>query len=180
MISLRSKITRSVLGYFMLHEHAEMYVQEMARRLQLDDGNLAKKLRELEMEGILKSRERGRERYYSLDNSFPLLKEYKQIILKTIGLEKILKDLLRNIIGLEEAYLFGSYADNSMDSSSDIDLLVIGEHDTVKLRKEISKVQKTIDREINLISMSRAEYSKRKKTESFIRSLQQSKKIRIV
>ena len=164
----------------MLHEQAEMYVQEMARRLHLDDGNLAKKLKELEKEGILTSRERGREHYYSLNRSFPLLKEYKQIILKTVGLESILKSLLHDIHGLEEAYLFGSYARNEMDSASDIDLLVVGEHDTVELRKKLSIVQKTVDREINLVSMSREEYNRRKKEDSFIKSLQKSRKISLI
>ena len=180
MISLRSKVTQAILSYFMLHEHAEMYVQEMARRLHLDDSNLAKKLVELEREGILKNRDRGRERYYSLNPSFPLLKEYKQIILTTVGFEGILKGLLQNIAGLEEAYLFGSYASNRMDSLSDIDLLVVGNQNTVEIRKKLSQVQKTVDREINLISMSRAEYEKRKKDDSFIKSLLNTKRVRLI
>ena len=180
MLSLRSKVTKTVLGFFMLHEHAEMYVREMARRFHLDDGNLTKKLKELEEEGVLKSRERGREKYYSINPVFPLLKEYRQIILKTVGLEGILKGLLQGISGLEEAYLFGSYASHQMDSASDIDLLAVGNHDTLDLRKKLSQVQKTIDREINLISMGQPEYEKRKKQDSFIKSLQKSKKIRLV
>ena len=180
MLSLRSKITRAVLSYFILHDHARMYVLEIARRLRLDGSNLAKKLRELEAEGILKSEERGKERYYSLNKTFPLLKEYKQIILKTIGIEGLLKDLLRDVPGIDEAYLFGSYAKDQMDSASDIDLLAVGKHDTVELRKRLSQVQKTTDREINLISMSRTEYEKRKKQDSFIESLQKSKKVKLV
>lgn len=180
MISLRSKITKSVLAYFMLHEHAEMYVQEMSRRLGLDDGNLSKKLVELEKEGILKSRERGREKYYSLNAEFPLLKEYRQIILKTVGLESTLKELLKDVPGIKEAYLFGSYVKNKMDSTSDIDIIVVGDHDTVALQRLISKVQKSVDREINLISMSVSEYKRRKKKDSFIKSLNRSRKIRIV
>ena len=180
MLSLRSKITRAVLSYFLLHDHAEMYVLEMARRLHLDDSNLAKKLRELERDGILKSEERGKERYYSLNKSFPLLKEYRQIVLKTVGIEGTLRELLKELKSVEEAYLFGSYAKDQLDSASDIDLLVVGQQDTVELRKRLSHVQKTTDREINLVSMSRAEYEKRKKQDSFVKSLQKSKKVKLV
>ncbi len=180
MLSLRSKITRAVLSYFLLHDHAELYVLEMARRLHLDDSNLAKKLRELEREGILQCAEKGKERYYSLNQAFPLLKEYRQIVLKTVGLEATLRDLLKGVGGVEEAYLFGSYAEDRLDSSSDIDLLAVGNHDTVELRKKLTGVQKTTDREINLVSMSRQEYEKRKKQDSFVRSLQKSKKVRLV
>jgi len=180
MLSLRSKITRSVLSYFILHDHAQSYVLETARRLHLDGSNLAKKLRELEKEGILQSEERGKERYYSLNKDFPLLKEYRQIILKTVGIEGALKELLKGVKGIEEAFLFGSYAKDRMDSASDIDLMVIGDHDTVNLRKKLSGVQKTTDREINLVSISAAEYKKRKKQDSFVKSLQRSKKVKLV
>lgn len=180
MLSLRSKITKAVLSYFFLHNHAEMYVLEIARKLRLDDGNLARKLRELEKEGILQSKEKGRERYYSLNMSFPLLKEYRQIIMKTVGIEGALRELLNEVKGIKEAFLFGSYAKDRMDSASDIDLMVVGSHDTVEVRKKLSGIQRTTDREINLVSMSPEEYEKRKKSDSFVSSLQKSKRINLI
>ena len=126
MISLKAKNTKAILGYMFLHEDAELYVNEMARKFSLDDGNLSRKLKELEREGILKCRERGHESYYSLNRDYPLLKEYKGIVLKTIGLEQKLRDALAQIPGIEQAFLFGSYAGGTMDASSDIDLLVAG------------------------------------------------------
>lgn len=126
------------------------------------------------------SRERANARYYSLNGSYPLLQEYKRIILKTVGIEQILRDAVKDAVGVKKAYLFGSYAANKMDAMSDIDLLAIGEHDTVELRKKIAVVQKTVDRDINLISMSAAEYEKRKKSDHFLKSIEKSKKIRIV
>jgi predicted nucleotidyltransferase len=180
MLSFRSKITKAVLGYFFLHEHAELYVLEMARKLHLDDGNLTRKLRDLEREGILKSEEKGRERYYSLNKAFPLLKEYRQIVMKTVGLEGTFQRLLDGVRGINQAYLFGSYAKDRMDSSSDIDLMVVGRHDTVELRKKLTRLQKMTDREINLVSMSPSEYEKRKKHDPFVKSIQKSKKVKLV
>lgn len=180
MLSLRSKITRAVLGYFMLHEGGELYGHEMARRLSLDQGNLDRKLKELEKEGILKSELRGKERYYSVNASFPLLKEYKKIILKTVGLEPLLKEALGGIQGLREAYLFGSYAKDQMDAASDIDLLAVGSHSTLELQKEISKVQKSLGREINVVSFGTAEYEKKKKSDPFLKSVLKGRKIQIV
>ena len=179
MISMRSKLTKSVLGYFFLHDHAEMYVNEMARRLNLDDGNLSRKLRELEKEGILKSREKGKERFYSLNANYPLLNEYKRIILKTVGIEKILREALCKFPGVERAYLFGSYAEDQMDASSDIDLIAIGKQNTVALQKKISEIQKKIDREINLISMDREEYERGQKRDPLIKRIIKSKTIRL-
>lgn len=180
MLSLKSKIAQAVLGYFMLHEGAELYVNEMARLLSVDQGNLDRKLKELEKEGILKSELRGKERYYSLNPSFPLLTEYKKIVLKTIGLEHVLKKALQKVKGLKEAYLFGSYAKDQMDAASDIDLLAIGNHNTLELQKRISEIQKSVGREINVVSLGSAEYEKKRKGDPFVKSILQGKRIQIL
>ena len=180
MISLRSKVTQAVLGYFVLHEGAELYGNEMARRLSLDQGNLDRKLKELEKERILKSDVRGKERYYSLNLAFPLLKEYKKIVLKTVGLEHLLKGALQTLKGLKRAFIFGSYAKDQMDSASDIDLLAVGDHNTLELQKKISEIQKSIGREINAIQLSPAEYEKKRKKDPFLKSILQGRKIQIL
>ena len=180
MISMRSKITKGLLGYFMLHDKAEMYGNELARKLGLDDGNLARKLQELERLGLLKSREMGKARFYSLNRAYPLLKEYRRIILKTIGLEKMLRNGLKDLVGIKEAVIFGSYAANEMDAASDIDLFVVGDCDTVQIRKRIHTIQKNIDREINLVSMGVGEYEKKKKEDPFVKSIQKAKKVPVI
>lgn len=178
MLSLRSKITQEVLGYFMLHETSEMYVNELARYLGLDSGNLVRKLRELEVEGILKSDAKGNLRYYSLNRSFPLLKEYRRIMLKTVGFEHALKEALKKVKGLKKAILFGSYAQDKMDVASDIDLLAVGNHDSIALQRSIAEFQKKMEREINVINMSPEDYEKRKRSgDPLIKSIYRKKRI---
>ena len=179
-LNIRSKIARTVLGYFMLHQNAESYVNGLARRLSLDSGNLTRKLIELEKEGILKSRWQGSERYYSLNTSFPLLKEYRRIILKTVGFEHALRQSLAAIQGLKKAVVFGSYARDKMDAASDIDLLVIGQHNVVDLHRAIATIQKTADRHLNVVSMSEEEYRRKKNKDLFLRSIEQKPKIKII
>ena len=171
MINLRSQITQKVLGYFYLHEDAELYINEMARRLGLDSGNLTRKLEELESHGILKSQWKGAQRYYALNKRFSLYQEYKKIIKKTVGFEEILRASLKPLAGIQQAVVFGSYAADRMDQKSDIDLLVVGDHNTVELQRLIARIQKTIDREINCISMTGEEYREKQKKDPFLKSL---------
>jgi predicted nucleotidyltransferase len=180
MLNLRSVISKKILGYFFLHEEKELYLNEMCRRFNLDRGNLVKKLRELEAEGVLKSEWKGNQRYYHLNPSFPLIKEYKKIILKTIGIEQTLKSLLKKIKGVEKAFLFGSYAQNKMDSLSDLDLIVIGEHNTIALNREIAQLQKEIDREINVISIDSDEFEAKRKKDPFFQRILKKEKIELV
>lgn len=180
MFSLRSKITQRVLSHFMLHEGAELYVNEMARRLEVDAGNLLRKLKGLEAEGILKSRVRGKERYYSLNRVYPLLKEYRKIILKTVGLEHLLGEALREVEGIQTALLFGSYARDRMDASSDIDLLLVGMHNAVDAQRKVASVQRSVDREINVINMGPDEYRRGQGKHPLLKSIRSNPSIQLL
>ncbi len=180
MVSLRSKVSQKILSYFMLQQGAEVYVNDLARVLHTESGNLTRKLLALEKEGILKNRWQGKQRYYSLNKSFPLLKEYKNIVLKTLGLEQILKTALSKIAGIKKAVIFGSYAQDRMDPHSDIDLLVIGDHGTVDLQRAVAQVQKSIQRDINVVSMSLQEYNDKKKDDPFLKSIETKKSVKII
>ncbi len=171
MISLRSKITQNVLSYLFLHPGQTFYLNELARQLKVDSGNLTRKLNELATEGVLQSEARGNLKYFGLNPKFPLLNEYRRIVQKTVGLEVMLKDVLEKVCGVKQAYLYGSYASNRMDSSSDIDVLVIGNHESIPLQREIVKVQKVIGRDINCTGMTEKEFSRRRDRDPLLKSI---------
>lgn len=181
MISLRSEITRKLLNYFFINPQENLYVNELSRKLDLDKRNLVKKLKELEKNGIVKSQIRGNIKLYSINKDYPLYEEYKKIILKTIGVEDKLRRILTEVEGIKEAFIYGSYAQNKMDIHSDIDLLVIGDHKISLLQKNLSKLQREIDREINSVSMDELEFKKRvKKREPFISEVLKNKHIQLI
>ncbi len=181
MISLRSEITRKLLNYFFINPQENLYVNELSRKLSLDKRNLVKKLKELEKDGIIKSQIRGNIKLYSIDKSYPLYEEYKKIILKTIGVEDKLRRILTEVEGIKEAYIYGSYAKNKMDINSDIDLLIIGDHEISLLQKNLNKLQREIDREINPVSMDELEFKNRvKKKDPFISEVLRNKHIQLI
>lgn len=181
MISLRSKITIKLLDYYFLNPDAQAYINELARILEIDPKNTETKLKELEKEGLLKSEFRGKQRYFFLAKDNPILEHYRQIFLKTHGIEKKLKGMLSGIKGIKEAYLFGSYASNKMDSSSDIDLLAIGTHSILELQRIIAKLQKDTGREFNVTNLSPKEFEKKNKDKNnFISNVFKTKTIRLV
>jgi len=181
MISLKSKVTQKVLSYFFLNPENSLYVNELARKLKLDKRNLVKKLTELEKEGILKIQSRGNLKLYSINKSYSFYNEYRKIVIKTIGFEERLRITLSEEEGVEEAYIYGSYAKNNMDVYSDIDLLIVGNHKVISLQKKLSKLQKEIDREINSVNMGIKDFKKRiKDRDPFIQGILSSKCIKIV
>ncbi len=180
MINMKSRIAQAVLGYFFLHEEQSLYVSELARKLDLDKGNLSRKLDALESAGLLQSERRGKERFFSLNRRYAFFKEYKQIILKSVGIEAILKKEIQKIQGVKRAFIFGSYAKKKMDAASDIDLMVIGGHSSITLRKAIALIQKKIDRQINLLSIDSTEYAAKQKKDPFIKRLEVSPKTELI
>jgi predicted nucleotidyltransferase len=181
MISLRSKVAIKLLDYYFLNPDAQAYINELARTLELDPKNTETKLKEFEKEGLFKSEFRGKQRYFFLAKDNPVLEHYRQIFLKTHGIEKRLKDMISDIKGLKEAYIFGSYATNKMDSSSDIDILAIGSHSVLELQRVIAKLQKDTGREFNVTNLSLKEFeAKKKNKDPFINSVFKTKTIRLV
>ncbi len=181
MILRHSQVSKKVLNYFFLNIQARRYVNELAKLLAVDPKNLYRKLRELEQEGILQSEFWGKQRYYSLNKKYPLLKDYRHIFLRTIGFEKQLTSVLQKISGVKVAYLYGSYAKNKMDASSDIDVLAVGKHSSLVLQRAISQLQKQVSREINVINLTPAELAAKKRTHNpFIKHIFSGKYLKIL
>jgi len=181
MISLRSKITQKILNLLFLNENESFYVNELAKLLKEDPSNIYKKLIQLKDEGILTDEFRGKERYFFLNKKYPFLKEYKKIILKGLGFEKILKEKLKNLKRIESVYIFGSYVKSRLSLESDIDLLIIGDFETLKLQKILLEVQRLTGREINSVELTKKEFEKRKKEKDpFLRDIFSKKYIKIL
>lgn len=161
MISFRSKIVQTLFNYFFLHDKEELYVNQMARLFKVDRGNLVRKLHELEKEGLLKSEFKGNQRYYSLNSNYPLLNEYKKIVLKTIGIEHELKMIFSRIKGIKHLYIFGSYAADRMEAHSDIDILIVGKCPHLFIEEAIFRMQQKLHREINVIDFDEKEFQNR-------------------
>ena len=130
--------------------------------------------------GLLKSRTSGKQKYYSLNKDFPLYAEYKKILQKTVGIEQQIRHALEHCGRVKKAFIFGSYAKKRMDDFSDIDLFVISDQSTVELYKVISKIEKTIDRQINITSMDEDEFQKKRKADPFVSAILKTKTIELI
>lgn len=180
MLSLRSKLTKNLLCYFFVNPQEKLFVNELSRKLLLDKRNLVKKLKELEKEGILISNKQGNLKIYSLNTRYALYNEYRNIIFKTSGLEIELKKVISKVKGIKEIYIYGSYAANNLDVHSDIDLLVVGNHDIVALQNRLNRIQEALGREINTVNMSTTDFNKRvKNKDHFITGILTNKHIKI-
>jgi len=163
-----SESRRKLLAYFFTHSDESFYVREVAAFIKEDPGNISRDLRKLESEGLFKSLTRGRTKYYSLNKEYALFEEYKKIVFKTSGAAGALAELIKNISQIDKAYLHGSFAKNSEDNNSDIDVVIVGVLPN-DFASKIRCLEKNLGREINFSSYTKEEFDKEKaKTGTFL------------
>jgi predicted nucleotidyltransferase/predicted transcriptional regulator with HTH domain len=140
--NIKSKTAQKILNFFFIHKKEKFYISQIAKFIQEDKSNVHKKLLELYENEILLDEYIGNQRYFFLNNDFRFLKEYEKIVSQTFGIEAILKEELLAIGGIDNAFIFGSYAQNKLNPSSDLDILIVGSHDGIKLSKKLAQLQK--------------------------------------
>jgi predicted nucleotidyltransferase len=174
----KSKLRQRLMSYFFAHPQASLYLREISHVLKEDAGNLSKELGRLGNSGVFISEVKGKQKYFSLNKEYPLFEELKSIVSKTIGIEASLKDIMSADAGIKTAFIYGSSAQGSETSSSDIDLLVIGRPDEGSLMDKIDALEKKIGREINYTLYSEKAFSgKIKNKGSFIINVMKRPKI---
>jgi predicted nucleotidyltransferase len=181
MLNLRSKSRQRLLVFYFTNPTARLHLRDLAKRLRIDPSNLSKELERMERDGLFRSEISGRQKYFQLDRKYPLFREVRSIVTKTIGAIPMMADSLRRIEGIEEAWLYGSFARNQQDAASDIDVLVIGAPRDELLAEGVRKLERELGREINYTVMTRREFNTRRaRKDVFLENVWHNKRVSLV
>lgn len=178
MLNLRSKTRQRLLAYYFTNPTARRHLRDLAGRLAVDPSNLSKELRRLEHEGLFTSEITGRQKYFYLNRDYSLLSEVRRIATKTIGAVPLLAQSLKGIPGIEQGYLYGSFARGQQDAASDIDVLVIGSPKSGLLAGTVEKLERQLGREINYTVLTRQEFqARRHRRDAFLEHVWHHKRV---
>jgi predicted nucleotidyltransferase len=181
MFGFHSRARQLLLAYYFTNPTARIHLRDLAGRLNIDPSNLSRELRRLERDGLFKSEVSGRQKYFQLNRRYPLFAEVRGIVAKTIGAIPRIARSLKEIEGIEEAYLSGSFARNQQDAASDIDVLVIGAPRSEALAEAVRKLERQLGREINYSVLTRKEFlSRRARKDAFLEDVWHNKRISLV
>lgn len=181
MLDLRSKVRRRLLAYYFANPTARLHLRALAQQLDIDPANLSKELRRLETQGLFRSEVSGRQKYFQLNREYPLFAEVRSIVSKTIGAPSLIAQALKKIEGIEEAYLYGSFASNQQDAASDIDVLVIGAPRSEVLAEAMEKIERQLGREVNYTVLTRKEAdSRRAHKDAFLENVWHNKRVALI
>ncbi len=133
----------------------EQSLADLTRRLGIPSASIHREIERAQQAGIVRSRRVGRTRLVSADTSSPYFGPLRQLLVSAFGVPGRLRDALKGIDGVEEAYIFGSWAarwegEKGTRPVGDIDVLVLGHADRDQLYTAAHDVGLAVGREVQV------------------------------
>lgn len=181
--ALFSKIRRKVLALFLIDPEKRFYFRETLRLIGAFPGSLQRELKRLTDAGILTIEKIGIHNFYRANVESPIFDELRSIVMKTFGLADIFRDVLRSQAKdqIEVAWIYGSVANATDTSSSDIDIIVIGSLSFRELVVILDPIEKSVMRQVNPTLYTSEEFrNKLHEKNNFIHNVLESEKLFIV
>lgn len=176
-----SKTRKELFRLYFTNPDSEYYLRELERLLRVPVSMIRAELIRLEDDGVFVSKRKANLVYYYLNKSYPLFEELKSIVFKTIGAQALLKQMVKEVKGVELAFIYGSFARKEENAKSDIDILIVGEINESALLSKIRKLERILKREINYALFTKNEFREKiEEKDSFILGLKNSPKIFLV
>ena len=176
-----SKNRAALLQLFLTNPDQSFYMQEIGRIFGKKPGNFQRMINKLVDEGILVSEYKANARYFKANKDYPLYKELKNIVSKTVGVIGSIKEALRRVSTITFAFIYGSYAKDRENYLSDIDLVIVGKINEDELITELDRLEEYLKREVNYKLYKPRDYRRLvKQKEPFIMEILRDKKIMLI
>jgi len=138
-------------------------VPEIAERTGISASTLRNEVPRLEAAGFIRSTTAGRTRLLAPDTDSPVHDDVASLIVKTLGPGVVLRALLEDVEGIDEAYIFGSWAARMLGQDGpaprDVDLLVVGRPRQFDIARVCRAAEETLGREVNPTTVTPAEWA---------------------
>lgn len=166
--ALLTKTQQRILGALFGQPERSFYASELIREAGTGSGAAQRELAKLEDSGLLVTRRIGNQKHYQANATSPLFSDLRNIVLKTVGMVEPLRQALKPIKSeIRAAFVYGSVAKGSDNAASDVDLMVVS--DTLSygvVFGALGNVSRALGRTVNPTVYSRAEFSKRTKSDN--------------
>lgn len=153
---ISSKTRVKLLLKFFLNSKTTAYLRSLESEFGESTNAIRVELNRLEDAGMLKSNVEGKKKIFQANTAHPLFKEIHNILLKQVGIDKIIENVIVRLGDVEKVFLVGTFA-KGMDSQI-IDLIFIGEIDKNYLLNLVDKVEELIHRKIRYLIYTQEEF----------------------
>lgn len=155
LISSRTRI--KLLLRLFLNPGTTAYLRGLADEFEESTNSVRVELNRFEDADMLISESQGNKKIYKANDKHPLFRDIHSILLKYIGVDRIIEAIIGRMGNLEKVYLSGDYAKGK--DSGIIDLVFIGEIDKSYLVEMVGKAEQMIDKKVRFITYDSQEWS---------------------
>lgn len=146
---ISSKTRVKLLLKFFLNSNNRAYLRGLEQEFGDSSNSIRLELNRFEKAGLLKSSTSGNKKFFQADVKHPLYSDIRNIMMKHIGIDKIVVNVFEKIGNLNRVYVLGTFA-KGLDSPF-IDLLFVGAIDKAYLFMLVDKAEKLLKRKIRFI-----------------------------
>lgn len=180
--ALFSKTQQGVMTYLFGDPSRSYYASELIKLIGAGNGAVQRELKRLTECGLVLIHRIGNQTHYRANQESPVYHELVQIVYKTFGISKPIRDALMPFKSIETAFIYGSVAKKEDSAKSDIDLMVISNTVTHgDLIAALLKTESQLQRSINITIYSKKEiHQQLKEGNAFINRVLEQPKIWVV
>jgi len=155
---ITSKTRIKILLKFFLNSNNTAYLRSLESSFGESTNAIRHELNRFENAGLLLSENEGNKKIYRANTNHPLFKDINSILLKHVGLDKIIEKITPVLNTIDSVYLVGELAKGN--DSKIIDLWFVGDHiDKNLLLNIVEKIENLLERKIRYITMTLQELS---------------------
>ena len=122
---ITSKTRIKLLLKFFLNSKTTAYLRNLESEFGESTNAIRVELNRLEKAGLLLSYSSGNKKVYQANTNHPFFPEIHKILMKQVGIDRIIEQVIERLGNLTKAYVTGDFALGK--ASKWIDLLIIGE-----------------------------------------------------
>jgi predicted nucleotidyltransferase len=157
---LRSDTQGRLLAELYLFPDRERTASQLARDVETSLPTVLRELDRMIPMGFLTERLSGRNRYVRVNAEHPLYRSVAEVVRYAYGPVALLPEILRSVDGVEEAYVYGSWAARLAgeigSDPRDIDVILIGDPDRRAVFDASERATRQLGRETNIRAVSRS------------------------
>lgn len=170
----RSDAQGELLAQVLLNPEEAFTTAELSRTAGTSYASTHREVERLIRMGLVHHERVGRAKRFRADVTSPAYMPLVEILLLTYGPAVVLPQALANVDGIEQAYIYGSWAARREGEPGsppgDIDVLVIGTPSRRALYEASETAQRRLQREVNIRAISRTSWDSA--ADPFVQTLQ--------
>jgi hypothetical protein len=174
---LRSRVTGALLALLYLHPDRDYSLTEAGKAIGASPKVMSTESDRLVTSGLVREVRRGQSRLIRAETDSPVSRPLTDLLAVTYGPLPVLGDLLSGVAGVEQAFIYGSWAARYLGEPGpvprDVDVLVIGSADQDDLYDTARQAESRLGREVNISAVSPLYWQAPDPADSFMRHVRE-------